>query len=109
MQVAGDCLAPDIPDGAVAVFDKTEPVRPGDICIFVFLPHIVVPGMFQCMTKRLVIGVPPYVTFPWREHPKSELRALVIAEQMNPPKQYMVACDKLMAIHRFVGLQPAQG
>jgi hypothetical protein len=43
------------------------------------------------------------VKFPWTENPKSEVHALVIAEQTNPPRQYAIKCDLLCAIHKCLG------
>ena len=41
---------------------------------------------------------PHYVKFPWREHPQSEVRALVIVEMTNPGRQFAVKCEHLLGI-----------
>lgn len=105
MKLSGDCLAPELNDGDEVQFSSIEPPKVGDFCIFVLRPELVRPGGMQCMIKRLTMGLPPYVTLPFREHPNSDVHALVMAEQTNPRRQYMIRCENLLAIHRFVGVQ----
>ena len=105
MKLHGGCLAPDLTDGAEVQFSRDEPIAVGDLCCFVLRPELVSPGGVQCMIKRLSMGLPPYVTLPWTEHPKSDVHALVMAEQLNPRRQFMIKADRLLAIHKFVGVQ----
>lgn len=110
MKLAGDCLAPELMDGDDVVFTKAEAPRAGDIAIFILRPEEVREGGYQSLIKRLVLGIPPWVTFPWRENPKSEVRALAIAAQSNPPRQYMIPCERLLAVLKFSHVQRrAQG
>lgn len=108
MKLQGDCLAPDLLDGDEVVFSSTEPVQAGDLVHLILRPELVPPGGLQCAIKRLVMAIPPYVTFPWTENPKSDVHALVLAEQRNPPGQYAIKCDRLLAVHRFVRVQNRQ-
>lgn len=105
MILKGDCLEPDLKDGAEVQFSRDEPFKVGDFCCFVLRPELVSPGGMQCMIKRLTMGLPPYVTLPWTENPKSDVHALVMAEQLNPRRQFMIKCDRLLAIHKFLGVQ----
>ena len=105
MKLSGDCLAPDLMDGDEVKFSSVEPPVVGEFCIFIMRPELVRPGGMQCMIKRMVMAPPPYVKLPFREHPDSEVHALVIAEQLNPRRQYMIKCENLLAIHKFVGVQ----
>ena len=50
---------------------------------------------------------PPYVSFPWREHPQSDVHALIIVEMLNPHKQFAYKCEHLLGIHKCVGRVPA--
>ena len=38
---------------------------------------------------------PPWVKFPYRDHPDSEIRALLIAEQFNPRGSFRIPCEDL--------------
>ena len=105
MRVTGNCMAPQIKDGAQAVFSKVEKPKPGDLVILYFRPELVAPGSLPASIKRLVLAPPSYVKFPWREHPDSTVHALVICEQTNPPRQYHFKCENLLAIHKFIRTQ----
>ncbi|MBM0205671.1 hypothetical protein JNW90_23650 [Micromonospora sp. STR1s_5] len=108
MHLKGTCLEPQLMDGDEVVFTSAEPPKPGEFAIFILRPELVSPGGSQSMIKRLVLAPPPHVTFPWREHPKSEVHAVVVAEQLNPARQFWIRCDRLLAIHRFVRVQNRQ-
>jgi len=105
MKLSGDCLAPELMDGDEVKFSSVEPPVVGDFCIFIMRPEMVEPGRMQCIIKRMVMAPPPYVKLPFRENPKSEVHALVVAEQLNPRRQYFIKCENLLAIHKFVGVQ----
>lgn len=104
MKLSGDCLAPELMDGDEVKFSSVESPAVGDFCIFIMRPELVRPGGMQCIIKRMVMAPPPYVTLPFRENPKSEVHALVVAEQLNPRRQYVIKCENLLAIHKFVGV-----
>lgn len=108
MRLSGDCLEPDLVDGDEVQFSRDEPFAVGDFCCFILRPELVRPGGLQCAIKKLAMGLPPYVTLPFREHPKSDVHALVIAEPLKPRRQYMIRCANLLAIHKFVGVQNRQ-
>jgi hypothetical protein len=105
MQLRGSCLDPELMDGDEVVFTSTEPPMAGEFAIFILRPELVSPGGVQSMIKRLVMAPPPYVTLPWRENPKSTAHAVVVAEQLNPGRQYFIKCERLLAVHRFVRVQ----
>ena len=109
MIVDGKCMAPDVPDGATVVADKTVPVRAGDLVIIYPRPEWVGPGQHPGMVKRLVIGPPPYVAFPFDEHPDSEALSVIMAEQINPVCGYTIRCDRIQAIHRVIGVFIPEG
>lgn len=102
----GICLEPEIADGTKLLFDKNEPFTSGDLVVLFRRPELVRPGQHQGIVKRLVMAPPPWVTFPYKDHPKSEVRALVIAEQFNPRRQFAIPCEDLLGIHKCLGPVP---
>jgi len=105
MKLSGSCLAPVLMDGDEIVFTRAQAPKAGDIAIFILRPEGVQEGGFQCLIKRLAIDIPPWVTFPWRDRPTSDVRAAVIAKQTNPPRQYMIKCEHLLAVLKFSHVQ----
>ena len=103
MRVAGDCMAPEIPDGSLLHFDKREPVKAGDTVIIYARPELVRPGGMQAQVKRLVLAIPDCVKFPFRQHPDSNVSPLIIAEMLNPPRQLMINCSDVLAVHKCMG------
>lgn len=108
MVVKGDCMSPEIRNNDLAYFDKHEPVKAGDTVMMLFRPELVKPGQMQAQVKRLVTNVPHWVKFPFEDHPKSDVLALVIAEMLNPPRQFTVRCRDLLALHKCIGVKPAE-
>jgi hypothetical protein len=54
------------------------------------------------------VSIPPWVTsFPFKEHPKSEVRGLATLETLNPDRRFHVLCTDILAIHRCMGAVPA--
>ena len=102
----GVCSEPEIVDGTHLLFDKHEPFGAGDLVVLFRRPELVQPGQHQAIVRRLIIFPPPWVSFPWRENPKSEVRAFVIVEQVNPRRQYAILCADLLAIHKCLGPVP---
>ncbi len=104
----GDCLDPLVPNGETILVDKTEPYAPGDLVV-VFRKRECTPGgKFQGLVKRLVMAPPSWVKFPCRDHPQSELAALVVVETLNPPAQFAYRCADLLGIHKCLGVMPAE-
>jgi hypothetical protein len=98
-------MQPLFKNGTQVIADKTVPVKNGDVAVLIYRPEYVPAGLHQASLKRVVMAPPPYVKFPFREHAKSEVKAIVILEQLNPPKQFMIGCDQLLAVHKVVGTQ----
>ena len=104
----GDCMMPEIKDGEHLGFDRDAPVKRGDLAVFYIRPELVQPGALQARVKRLVLAPPPFVTFPYNEHPDSEIAMLVIAEQLNPARRFGIKCSDLLGIHRCIGPIPLE-
>jgi hypothetical protein len=104
MSLDGDCLAPLIPDRAAVMIKKSEPFGVGDVVCIWFRPELVAPGGPQSWFKRITMNAPPWVKkFPYSDHPKSDVAALIMVEQLNPPIGYTVKCKDILAIHKAVG------
>jgi hypothetical protein len=109
MALDGDCLEPLIPDRAAVMIKKSEPFGVGDVVAIWFRPEVIVPGGPQSWLKRVTMNVPPWVKFPYRDHPESEVSALIMVEQLNPPIGYGIKCEHILAVHKAVGYSPAGG
>jgi hypothetical protein len=106
MLLEGDCLEPLLPNGAQVVIQKSAVYAVGDIVCVWWKPEFVKPGMYQCWIKRLTMAIPPLVKFPYNDHPKSEVKALAMFEQLNPQRGYGVTCEHIHAIHKAVAYAP---
>jgi hypothetical protein len=102
----GDCLQPLIYDTSSAVIQKSAPYAVGDIVCVWFKPEFLRPDQPQAWLKRLRMAIPPWVRFPYREHPQSEITAIAMFEQLNPVRRYSVPCSHIAAIHRVIGICP---
>jgi hypothetical protein len=71
MGLDGDCLEPLIPDRAAVMIKKSEPFGVGDVVCIWFRPEIIAPGGPQSWLKRVTMNLPPWVKFPYKEHPGS--------------------------------------
>lgn len=99
-------MHPEVPDGAKAVFSKSEKPVAGDLVVVWYAPRILKPGDLPCATKRLVMAPPPWVKrFPYADHPESNVHALLMVEQLNPARQYGILCSEIIALHKFLGVQ----
>jgi hypothetical protein len=103
----GDCLQPLIPDGASVAIRKSEPYKVGDIVCIWWQPDFIKPGMHQGWLKRVRLSAPPWVKkYPYKDHPESDVKAIIVLEQLNPPGTYAVPCEHILAIHKAVGFGP---
>ena len=101
----GDCLSPLIADGATIAFSKLEEARAGDFVSVWHRPGIT-NGKHQAIVKRLVMNIPPWVKFPYKDHPKSDVLAILMAEQMNPRRTFTIKCSDVLAVHKAIGFMP---
>ena len=53
------------------------------------------------------MGLMPGVTLPYEAHPDSNIMPVLVCEQDNPHMQYTIPADQILAIHRCLGLVPA--
>jgi hypothetical protein len=105
--VQGDCMAPLHLDGTAVIADKRTPYAPGDLVVIYIKPELVKPGRCNAMLKRLV-SIPHWAaTFPFKDHPESEVIAIAAVETLNPPRRLHYRCADILAIHRCTGAAPA--
>jgi len=105
--LAGDCMAPLLPDRATIACSRSASYEPGDLVVLWFRPELVKPGHEQCVVKRLVIAPPRSLKFPHRDNPGSEALPIVVVEMLNPPARMMTRCAHLLAIHKVLGTVPS--
>ena len=104
----GDCLEPIIPDRAAIWLNKSEAFGAGDIVCIWFRAEFSPPGRHQAWLKRIRFNVPPWVKkFPYNDHPESDVKAILVGEQSNPPRTYAVPCNQILTIHKAVGYSAA--
>jgi hypothetical protein len=103
----GDCLEPEIASGSCLIFDKQESFKAGDLVILFRRRDLVPDGQFQGIVKRLVVSPPPWVKeFPYLEHPKSDVEALIVVEMLNPRRLIQLRCADLLGVHKCLGVVP---
>jgi hypothetical protein len=108
VRLDGNCLEPDIPDGAAVYLKKSEAFGAGDVVCIWFRPEFSPQGHSQGWVKRVRLNVPHWVkSFPYNDHPESDVKAILVVEQSNPPRSYAVHCDRILAIHKAVGYSPS--
>ena len=101
-------MSPEIEDKALVWFDKREPVKAGDLVVIYRRPDLVPAGQHQAQVKRLVLNIMAGVTFPHRDHPGSEVVPVIIAEMLNPKRQFSIRCSDVLAVHKCMGLLPEE-
>ncbi len=92
----GDCLSPEANDGDYVVASPNAPLARGKL-------GVLYPKGGKPALKKMVMVPPPSMM---TAHPDSELMPLVIFEQLNPPRGYLVTVDKLEAVHGVLGVIP---
>ncbi len=60
------------------------------------------------IVKRMVMNIPHWVKFPYKDHPKSDVLALLMAEQMNPRRTFTIKCSDVLAVHKAIGFLPTR-
>lgn len=84
LTVRGDCMSPTIRDGSHIVVERNAPVKPGElVCVFL-KPEFVPAGQLQAGVKRLVLNIPPFVKFPFKNHPDSAVRPVSFSNRTIP-------------------------
>lgn len=99
----GTCMEPVVVDRALMAFDKTKAPRPGDIVSLIFTRQYAAKVGVPGMVKRLALGLPPSGVR------QAGLAWAIIAEQINPPRQYSFRSTDVLAVHKCVGFAENAG
>lgn len=107
MVVEGHCMEPLVADGALCLFDKEAPVKRGHL-VGAFLVGRD-DNIVKCV-KRLGMGIMPGIKFPCRTHPDSNCVPVVVLDYLKPtPRMIAISADKVLGIHKLVGIADAEG
>ena len=84
--------------------DENGALRAGDVVVLWFRPELITPGGLPGIIKRVGMMPPPWVTSSYRDHPQSEVLALIMLETNDQPDKLLrVRCRDLLAIHNDRG------
>jgi hypothetical protein len=104
MIVDGDCLDPEIGHGAKLHINKSAPYKVGDFVAIWFRPECCKPGGLQCLVKRMAMSIFPGLKFPYVMSPGSNVVPIFVAEMLKPPQTFYYPADKIIAVHKVMGL-----
>jgi len=80
-------------------------MAPRAVALTSFRPELLRAGDLPCSVKRLVTKLPHNVTFPWSDHPNSDVVRTIMVEQSNPRQRLLIEYSKVAAIHRLVRVE----
>lgn len=106
LSVSGTCLEPEVYEGDVLLFDRTERYERGDLVAVFRRVDANSGNPFRAEVKRLIMGPPSWVKFPWSDHPDSDVLALVGLEMNNPRRRFALRCADILGIHKCLGAAP---
>lgn len=107
LHVVGNCMAPQINEGDTVTIDATAKVKQGDVvAIYLKRGGRTFAGGTNVGLKRVVFNMMPGLKYPYVKRPDSNVMPIIIVEQLNPPRQYQIAADEILAIHKCLGLMP---
>ena len=89
--ISGDELAPAVPDGGVAIFERRAPIRPGDVGLLFWKRGKTPPGERGRALYRFPQGFPSYM--PDR----------VVCQVLPDGATFSVRAELVDGVHRFIG------
>lgn len=95
--VVGNCMAPALSDGTTILVHKTMQCRRGDLVVVYPTKAAQRAGPLAGIVKRLVLSPPPAFV------PGSEVVGCLVLAQDNPPRQHVIAIDRVQAVHKVIG------
>ena len=105
LRVTGTCMEPLLLEKATAVFSKSAKWKVEDIVAVWFRPEVLGPGGLQTIVKKLTMAPPFYVrAFPFKDHPESDVAAVICVELLNPRRRLIARCADILAIHKLVSV-----
>ncbi len=93
----GHCMAPLIADGTILVLSKTAHPEPGDIVGVIFTREAAGSWGLPGLVKRLAFHLPP------------ASGGLVVVEQINPARRYLIPSTDVLAVHKAIGTAESDG
>ena len=102
---------PTIPTEPPPPVSTAVPYRFGDVVAVWFKPGVItIDGKpAQCLIKSIVMMPSHGTTFPHRNHPKSDVRSLVMLGAKDQPGMMLpVRCEHVLAIHKCIGPLPRE-
>lgn len=101
----GNCLEPVFANGVKLFFSRSERYRVGDFVALHKRPEFVRPGDHQIIVKQLVLAPPPAFWQPDYVN-DTGLKPIVIVDMRNPFRRFYIDPDKLLGIHKCLGIVP---
>ncbi len=102
LELNGDWLDPVVKHGQLGVYSPLLSYEPGDFVAIFFNRRYAEFEGTNVLMKRLVIPPPPGLDFSGPPI-TGDVSPVIVAEQLNPRKQYFYKCKDILAIHRCVG------
>jgi hypothetical protein len=101
LKCTGDCLSPEIDDGATVICDPDQRATPGDFVAIWFkggadTPHI----------KRLAMALPPDGVLDLES---SDIEFILVVDMLNPPKRLTCPASRIEAVHKVIFHFPETG
>jgi len=99
----GVCMQPEIMDGTPLLFDRSGPVREGDLVAVWRRPEWTPQGECQILIKRLVRGLPSGMVLPGNRSSRASIRV----RMLNPLREWDIPVGSLLGLIRCMGPVPA--
>jgi hypothetical protein len=99
----GICMQPEIMDGTPLLFDRSAPVREGDVVAVWRRPECTPPGECQILIKRLVRGLPSGMVLPGNRSSRASIRV----RMLSPLREWEIPVRNLLGLVRCMGPVPA--
>jgi hypothetical protein len=93
VKTIGDCMAPDVNDGDLVLCDPDQLPMAGDYVAVWWKGGERPPNI-----KRLVTTLPPRAFWD-----NADFEAVVVVEQLNPPKRLAADMTRVEAVHKVLG------
>ena len=94
----GTCMEPELNDGSAIAFTKKGTPQPGDLVGVVFTKAAARRWNQPGIVKRLVSSIP-----------HAGFAGIVVVEQHNPPRRYLIPTDDILAVQKCLGMAERHG
>ena len=102
MRVTGDCMEPEVADGAALVFSRDAQIPCGGLCALFWRPEAIEPGTAPIWLKHVVLSVGKGY---WRDPGAYDgnIAPVVLFQQINPFRRWGLRPEALLAVHKCLG------